>query len=153
MQLICRANLLIILRRQYNLGFLCASPLIIIELFGFISPALLETEKRHSVKITLNIYTVFGRSIDELLYTLSNLIPILGNIFCSGQSAYYDNPWQLYIIICFPNANDGPRISTSSHSLHLGKYGVLQASQMAAYRKYALIVLAIIAAIIPPPIL
>ncbi len=40
-------------------GLLCAPPLIGIELFNFIYPALLETEKRYSVRITLSIYLLF----------------------------------------------------------------------------------------------
>ena len=41
------------------LGLLCASPFIMYELFRFITPALLENERRYSTKIMISVYSLF----------------------------------------------------------------------------------------------
>lgn len=41
------------------LGILCASPFIMYELFRFITPALLENERRYSTKIMISAYSLF----------------------------------------------------------------------------------------------
>lgn len=41
------------------LGFLCASPYILVELFRFVSPALYENERKYSTPLLFIIYTLF----------------------------------------------------------------------------------------------
>lgn len=41
------------------LGLLCSSPLIVYELFRFITPALYENEKVYSTKIVISVYVLF----------------------------------------------------------------------------------------------
>ena len=52
------------------LGLLCASPFILFELFRFISPALLDTEKKYSVPIVVIIYMLFVLGVLMSYYVL-----------------------------------------------------------------------------------
>ncbi|MCM1140590.1 MAG: twin-arginine translocase subunit TatC, partial [Muribaculum sp.] len=52
------------------LGLLCASPLIMYELFRFISPALLENERKYSTKIVVSIYALFLMGVLMSYYVL-----------------------------------------------------------------------------------
>lgn len=134
------------------LGLLCASPLIVIELFNFISPALLETEKRYSVRITLSIYLLFliGALMSYFIlfpisfrflatYTVANKVHTMITLD-SYISSFVSITLLMGLVFQLPVI-----------SFILAKFGFLQSSHMATYRKHALIVLAIIAAIITPP--
>lgn len=134
------------------LGLLCASPLIIIELFNFISPALLETEKRYSVRVTLSIYPLF---LIGVLMSYFILFPISFRFLATYTVAnkvhtmitldsYISSFVSLTLLM-------GLVFQLPVISFILAKFGFLQSSHMAAYRKHALIILAIIAAIITPP--
>jgi len=134
------------------IGFLCASPLIVIELFGFISPALIENEKKYSVRITLSIYVLF---LVGVLMNYYILFPISFRFL-----ATYTVADKVHTMITLDNYISsfvsltllmGFVFQLPIISFILAKLGILQASHMAAYRKHALIVLAIIAAIITPP--
>lgn len=134
------------------LGLLCASPLIVIELFGFISPALIENEKKYSVRITLSIYVLF---LAGVLMNYYILFPISFRFL-----ATYTVADKVHTMITLDNYISsfvsltllmGFVFQLPIISFILAKLGILQASHMAAYRKHALIVLAIIAAIITPP--
>lgn len=134
------------------LGLLCASPLIAIELFNFISPALLETEKRYSVRITLSIYLLF---VVGVLMSYFILFPISFRFLATytvankvhtmiSLDSYISSFVSLTLLM-------GLVFQLPVISFILSKFGFLQSTHMAAYRKHALIVLAIIAAIITPP--
>ena len=134
------------------LGLLCASPYILYELFKFISPALLENEKKYSTQVLFIVYALFivgvmmsyfilfpisfrflGTynvaievssliSLDSYISTFTSLTLLMGLVF------------QLPVVIFI-----------------LAKKEFLSYRLLAKYRKVALFIITAISAIITPP--
>lgn len=134
------------------LGLLGASPYILYELFWFISPALYENEKKYSGRVALTIYALF---ILGVLMSYFVLFPIsfrfLGTYSVSSKvvsnitlDSYVSTFVSLTLIM-------GVVFQLPVIVFFLGKMGVVKAETLAKYRKHALIIIMIIAAIITPP--
>lgn len=134
------------------LGLLCASPYILYELFTFISPALLENEKKYSTQLLLTMYTLFliGVMMSYLIlfpisfrflgtYTVaekvSNLISLDSYISTfTSLTLLMGLVFQLPIIVFI-----------------LAKKDIISYRLLAKYRKVALLLIVAISAIITPP--
>lgn len=64
------------------MGLLVASPYIVYELFGYISPALHEKEKKHSIRLGLAVYLLF---IIGLLLSYFILFPVACRFLATYQ--------------------------------------------------------------------
>lgn len=134
------------------LALLGASPYICYELFRFISPALYDNERRYSIRIAMSVYLLFLTgviicyfllfpiavrflgtyqvsdmvkstiTIDSYIETFTTLTLLMGIVF------------QLPVIIFF-----------------LAKMGIVTPQILSKYRRHALIIITIIAAVITPP--
>ncbi|MCQ2258302.1 MAG: twin-arginine translocase subunit TatC [Bacteroidaceae bacterium] len=134
------------------LGLLCASPYVMYEIFRFISPALYDNEKRYSVQVVLSIYLLF------MIGVLTNyfiIFPIsfrfLGTYSVASRvssiitlDSYIESFTNLTLVM-------GVVFQLPVLSFFLAKMGVITSSMLATYRKHALIVIMLVAAIITPP--
>lgn len=134
------------------LGLLCASPFIMYELFRFITPALLENERKYSTKIMVSVYVLF---IIGVLMSYYILFPIslrfLGTYSVADKvhtmitlDSYISTFVSLTLLL-------GIVFQLPVIAFILAKMGILNASRMSKYRKHALIIIMLIAAIITPP--
>ena len=132
-------------------GLVVVSPYLIVQLYGFVAPALYDREKRHAVPII-----IWG--------TLLFLIGVLMNYFIIFPFAFrFLNNYQVYDEV-------HNQISLSSYisnllmlSLLMGilfelpivnyllaKAGLLRAETLKKYRRHAIVAIAIVAAVITP---
>ena len=134
------------------LGLLGASPYILYELFRFISPALYENERRYSVQVAGIIYVLF---ILGVLMSYFVLFPIsfrfLGTYSVSAKvvsnitlDSYISTFVSLTLVM-------GVVFQLPVVAFFLGKLGVASSWMLSKYRKHALIVIMLVAAIITPP--
>lgn len=134
------------------LGLLCASPFIIYELFRFITPALLENERKYSTKIVVSVYALF---LIGMLMSYYVLFPIsfrfLGTYSVANKvhtmitlDSYISTFISLTLLL-------GIVFQLPVITFMLAKMGILNAPMMSKYRKHALIIIMLIAAIITPP--
>ena len=134
------------------LGLLCASPYILVELFHFITPALYENEKKHSVSVAITMYLLF---VIGVLMSYFVLFPIsfrfLGTYSVSGMvesnitlKSYISTFTTLTLVM-------GLVFQLPVIAFFLGKLEVVTASMLKQYRKYAFLVIMVVAAIITPP--
>ena len=134
------------------LALLGASPYILVELFRFITPALYENEKKYSVQVAVIVYVLF---IVGVLMSYFILFPIsfrfLGTYQVSGMvesnitlKSYISTFTTLTLVM-------GLVFQLPVIAFFLGKLNVVTASVLAQYRKYALLVIMVVAAIITPP--
>lgn len=134
------------------LGLLGASPYILFELFRFVSPALYDNEKKYSVQVALTIYTLF---ILGVLMSYFVLFPIsfrfLGTYNVSPKvvsnitlDSYVSTFVSLTLIM-------GIVFQLPVIAFFLGKMGIIKSYMLARYRKHALIIIMIVAAVITPP--
>ena len=134
------------------LGVLGASPYILYELFRFISPALYENERRYSVQVAGIIYVQF---ILGVMMSYFVLFPIsfrfLGTYSVSAKvvsnitlDSYISTFVSLTLVM-------GVVFQLPVVAFFLGKLGVASSWMLSKYRKHALIVIMLVAAIITPP--
>lgn len=134
------------------LGLLCASPLIMYELFRFVSPALLENERRYSTKIVVSIYSLF---IMGVLMSYYILFPISFRFL--GTYSVADKVHSMITLDSYISTFTSLTLlmdvvfQLPVIAFILAKMGILNASQMAKYRKHAFILIMLVAAIITPP--
>ncbi len=134
------------------LGLLGASPYILYELFRFVSPALYENERRYSVQVVCTVYVLF---IVGVLMSYFVLFPIsfrfLGTYSVAEKvhstitlDSYITTFTSLTLIM-------GVVFQLPVIAFFLGKMGIITSEMLARYRKHALIVIMLVAAIITPP--
>jgi sec-independent protein translocase protein TatC len=134
------------------LGLLGASPYILVELFRFITPALYENEKKYSVQVAATMYLLF---IIGVLMSYFILFPIsfrfLGTYSVSGMvesnitlKSYIGTFTTLTLVL-------GLVFQLPVIAFFLGKLEVITSEMLANYRKYAFLVIMLVAAIITPP--
>ncbi len=134
------------------LGLLGASPYILVELFRFITPALYENEKKYSVRVAVTMYLLF---IVGVLMSYFIIFPIsfrfLGTYSVSGMvesnitlKSYISTFTTLTLVM-------GLVFQLPVIAFFLGKLEMASSELLKRYRKYALIVIMLVAAIITPP--
>ena len=134
------------------LGLLGASPFIMVELFRFITPALYENEKKYSVQVALTIYLLF---VVGVLMSYFVLFPIsfrfLGTYNVSNLvesnitlKSYISTFTTLTLVM-------GLVFQLPVIAYFLGKLEVVSSGLLRQYRKYAFLVIMIVAAVITPP--
>lgn len=134
------------------LGLLGASPYILVELFRFITPALYENEKKYSVRVAVTMYLLF---IVGVLMSYFIIFPIsfrfLGTYSISGMvesnitlKSYISTFTTLTLVM-------GLVFQLPVIAFFLGKLEMASSELLKRYRKYALIVIMLVAAIITPP--
>lgn len=134
------------------LGLLGASPYILVELFRFITPALYENEKKYSVSVAVTMYLLF---VIGVLMSYFILFPIsfrfLGTYSVSGMvesnitlKSYISTFTTLTLVM-------GLVFQLPVIAFFLGKLEMVSSEQLKQYRKYAFLVIMVVAAIITPP--
>lgn len=134
------------------LGLLCASPFVLYELFRYISPALLDSEKKYSVQVVVIIYILFLLGV---LMTYYIIFPIsfrfLGTYSVAEKihstvtlDSYISTFVTLTLIM-------GVVFQLPVIAFVLAKMGFINANILIKYRKYAFLIICLVAAIITPP--
>ena len=134
------------------LGLLGASPYILIELFRFVTPALYENEKKYSVSVAVTMYVLF---VVGVLMSYFILFPIsfrfLGTYNVSNLvesnitlKSYISTFTTLTLVM-------GLVFQLPVIAYFLGKLEVVSSGLLRQYRKYAFLVIMIVAAVITPP--
>ncbi len=134
------------------LGLLCASPYIMFELFRFVSPALYENERRYSIPFLLTIYALF---IIGVLMSYYILFPIsfrfLGTYSVAAKvhsTITLDSYVSTFVTLTLVM---GVIFQLPVVAFLLAKLGIIESAMLAKYRRHALLIIMIVAAIITPP--
>ncbi|MBP3252928.1 MAG: twin-arginine translocase subunit TatC [Bacteroidales bacterium] len=132
-------------------GIIASSPYIIYELFRFVSPALYDNEKRYSSRIVLSAYIMFilGAVVNYfLIFPLT--LRFLGTYEVSNEvknmltlDSYMDT--LLMMTLVFGVVFEIPVVSWL-----LGRFGLMKSRWMRKYRRHAIVVILIMAAVITP---
>lgn len=132
-------------------GVLIAFPYLIIQLYGFVAPALYEQEKKYSISlifwglllffmgVALNYFVIFPFAF-RFLSTYQVQEAVINQI---ALKSYISTLLVLSLLL-------GILFEIPIVAYFLGKLGVITADQLKQYRKHAFVVLCILAAIITP---
>lgn len=134
------------------LGLLCASPLILYELFKFITPALLENEKQYSVPIVCTVYVLFILGVLMCYFVLFPISYRFLGTYSVAEKVHSTITLDSYISTFVTlTVMTGIVFQLPIIAYILGKIGLLHSSFMIKYRSYAFLVICLVAAIITPP--
>lgn len=136
---------------SFYVGFLLASPYFIYQIFSFIRPALYEKERQASTRIIVSAYLLFMTGI-LLNYFL--IFPLSFRFLATYQvsdivankislSSYIDTFITLSLML-------GATFEIPVVAYFFAKFGFITSGLLRRYRKHALIVILILAAIITP---
>lgn len=133
-------------------GFLFASPYIVYKLFGFIRPALYDHERKYLVIILGVVYVLFTIGVLMNYYIIFPIsFRFLGTYQVSAEvvntinlSSYTSSFLTLSFMM-------GLVFEIPVLVFILGKIGVIEASTLRYYRKYAFAIIMIVSALITPP--
>lgn len=132
-------------------GALCASPYILYVLYHFVAPALYQHEQRYAVKIVGSGYAMFVIGILVNYFLIFPLtVRFLGTYQVSSEvhnmlsiRSYIDT--LLMMSLVFGIIFEIPVVSWL-----LALFGILRAEWMSLYRRHAIVVILILAAIVTP---
>lgn len=132
-------------------GVLCASPYILYQLFQFVSPALYDDERRYVTRIVGGGYVMFGLGV---LVSYFLIFPLTFRFLGTYQvSCDVDNLISLesyistLVMMCLAM---GIVFEIPILSWLFAKLGFLSADFMRRYRKHAIVIILVVAAIITP---
>ena len=132
-------------------GLLLASPYVIYQLFGFVAPALYDNERRPAVRVVTASYVMFvlGTAVNYLL-VFPLTVRFLGTYQVSPDvsnmltiQSYADTLISMSLVL-------GIVFELPVVSWLLALMGILKWHQMSRFRKHAIIVILMVAAIITP---
>lgn len=132
-------------------GVLCASPYILYQLFRFVSPALYANERKYVVQVVGGGYAMF---VVGVLVSYFLIFPLtfrfLGTYQVSGDVANLitlDSYISTLVLMCL---SMGIVFEIPILSWLFAKLGFLSANFMRRYRKHAIVIILVVAAIITP---
>ena len=134
------------------LALLLASPYILYELFRFVSPALLENERRYSVRVVVVVYLLFALGV---LMSYFVLFPIsfrfLGTYSVADRvvsNITLDSYISTFVTLTLLM---GVVFQLPVLAFILAKMGIVRAEFLQRCRRYAFLIICLVAAIITPP--
>lgn len=133
------------------IGIICVSPYILCSIFAFVSPALYENERKYARLLVVAGYIMFMIGVALCYFLIFPLtIRFLGNYQVSDDvaniitlSSYIDTLTMLTLML-------GIVFELPILCMLLGKMGILTADFMKEYRRHAIVIILIVAAIITP---
>lgn len=139
------------MKTSVYIGFLLSSPYTLYLLFHFISPALYENEKKYSLRVVGSGYVMF---ILGVLLSYFLIFPLtfrfLGTYQVNGDVdnlITFDSYISTLVMMCLAM---GVIFEISILSWLFAKLGFLSADFMRKYRKHAIVIILVVAAIITP---
>lgn len=132
-------------------GALCASPYILYQLFRFVSPALYDNERRYVVRMVGGGYAMFGLGVLVSYFLIFPLtFRFLGTYQVSGEVdnlITLDSYISTLVMMCLAM---GIVFEIPILSWLFAKLGFLSADFMRRYRKHAIVIILVVAAVITP---
>ena len=132
-------------------GVLCTSPYILYQLFRFVSPALYDNERRYAVRVVGGGYTMFTLGVLVSYFLIFPLtFRFLGTYQVSGDVdnlISLDSYISTLVMMCIAM---GIVFEIPILSWLFAKLGFLSADFMRKYRKHAIVIILVIAAVITP---
>lgn len=132
-------------------GFLCASPYILYQLFRFVSPALYANERRYAVRVVGSSYVMFVLGVVVSYFMIFPLtFRFLGTYQVSGDVENMITLQSYISTLMLMSMAMGIVFEIPILSWLFAKLGFISADFMRRYRKHAIVIILVIAAVITP---
>lgn len=130
-------------------GILCASPYILYQLFHFVSPALYVNERKYMVRVVGSDYAMFTLGVAVSYFLIfPQTFRFLGTYQVSGEVENMIALQSYISTLMTMSLAMGLVFEISILSWLFAKLGLLSAGFMRKYRKYAIVVILVVVAII-----
>jgi sec-independent protein translocase protein TatC len=143
-------SLLVYFRIAFIGGIALAMPVLVYQIVAFLLPGLLPEERKYLYFLIPGVTICF---IAGVLFSALVMLPAAINFMQGFLETVVDNRWALDQYISFVTRvmfAMGVVFQTPLVLLFLAKVGLVTAAQLGAFRKYAVLVTAVVAAIITP---
>lgn len=132
-------------------GFMCASPYILYQLFRFVSPALYANERRYAVRVVGSSYAMFVLGVAVSYFLIFPLtFRFLGTYQVSGDVENMITLQSYISTLMLMSMAMGIVFEIPILSWLFAKLGFISADFMRRYRKHAIVIILVIAAVITP---
>lgn len=132
-------------------GIICASPYIVYQLFRFVSPALYAEERRYVVRVVGGGYIMFALGVAVCYFLIFPLtFRFLGDYHVSTQVENMVTLQSYISTLLTMSLAMGIVFEIPVLSWLFAKLGFLSASFMRKYRRHAIVIILVVAAIITP---
>lgn len=132
-------------------GILCASPYILYQLFRFVSPALYVNERKYVVRVVGGGYAMFALGVAVSYFLIFPLtFRFLGTYQVSGEVENMIALQSYISMLMTMSLAMGLVFEIPILSWLFAKLGLLSANLMRKYRKHAIIIILVVAAMITP---
>lgn len=132
-------------------GILCASPYILYQLFRFVSPALYANERKYVVRVVGGGYMMFAVGVLVSYFLIFPLtFRFLGDYHVSGEVENMITLQSYISALITMSIALGVVFEIPVLSWLFAKLGFLSAAFMRKYRRHAIVIILIVAAIITP---
>lgn len=132
-------------------GILCASPYILYQLFRFVSPALYVNERKYVVRVVGGGYAMFALGVTVSYFLIFPLtFRFLGTYQVSGEVENMIALQSYISTLMTMSLAMGLVFEIPILSWLFAKLGLLSANLMRKYRKHAIIIILVVAAMITP---
>lgn len=142
---------LIHMKVSFVIGFLCASPYIVYSLFKFISPALYENEKKYSSKfVVFSFFLFFAGVLVSYFVVFPFTFRFLGTYQVSESVSNMISLESYISTLVLLSLCMGILFEMPVLAWILGKMNLISSDLMTKYRRHAIVIILVLAAIITP---
>ncbi len=143
-------NIMVYFKVDLILGLVLAMPVIIYQIFAFIMPGLTPKERRYVIIVSLAAAVLFGTgvafaSLVMLPFTLTYLQSFLSDLITPSYSIDYYISFVTHFVFYVGASFELPLIIAA-----LARLGIISPEQLKKGRRYAIVLIALAAAIITP---
>lgn len=131
------------------IGIAVTMPYLLWQLWGFVSPGLHKNERRYALSFVISASVLFAFGAAVAYYTLSPALQFLQSV--GGNNVYYQySPQKYLLLIIYMMLAFGAGFQFPIVLVFLQIINVVTPQQLAGWRRFAVVVIFVVAAVITP---
>jgi sec-independent protein translocase protein TatC len=131
------------------IGFLFASPVVLWQLWRFITPGLYAKERKYAVPFVVSGVVLFVMGAAVAILTMPQALKFLSSVGGNSLTSFY-SPGKYVNLVIFMMLAFGASFEFPIVLVFLQLAGVMHWKQLSSWRRYAIVVIFVIAAVITP---
>ena len=131
-------------------GIALAMPVILWQVWRFVTPGLYPHEKRYAIPFLVSALTLFVLGAGLAYYTLPKALEFLVDIGGSDNFIVAYSPGKYFKLITYMMLAFGVGFEFPILLVFLQLVGVVNVSQLSSFRRYAIVVITVVVAVITP---
>ncbi len=130
-------------------GIALAMPVLLWQVWRFISPGLYENEKRYAIPFVTSALLLFISGAGIAYWTMPKALSFLGSIGGNDLQQFY-SPSKYFQLIVYMMLAFGAGFEFPILLVFLQLAGIVQTSQLRQFRRYAIVLITVVVAVLTP---